>query len=90
MNIKWQPVTIRCYLSLKFSNVLIWLQNLRRHGDIIQRTVGNYYIVHGRVDDTMNLGGIKVTTVPKYSKYCPISEVSIASDMFLNGNYKCL
>ncbi|XP_065005682.1 probable CoA ligase CCL12 isoform X1 [Musa acuminata AAA Group] len=37
--------------------------NLRRHGDIIQRTVGNYYIVHGRVDDTMNLGGIKTSSV---------------------------
>ncbi|KAJ8499893.1 hypothetical protein OPV22_010445 [Ensete ventricosum] len=37
--------------------------NLRRHGDIIQRTVGNYYIVHGRADDTMNLGGIKTSSV---------------------------
>ncbi|XP_073004994.1 probable CoA ligase CCL12 isoform X1 [Typha latifolia] len=36
---------------------------LRRHGDIIQRTVGGYYIVHGRADDTMNLGGIKTSSV---------------------------
>ncbi|OEL13722.1 putative acyl-activating enzyme 18, peroxisomal [Dichanthelium oligosanthes] len=35
-------------------------RQLRRHGDIIQRTVGGYYIVQGRADDTMNLGGIKV------------------------------
>lgn len=36
------------------------LQQLRRHGDIIKRTVGGYFVVQGRADDTMNLGGIKV------------------------------
>uniref|UniRef100_A0A9I9EAE9 Acyl-activating enzyme 18, peroxisomal n=1 Tax=Cucumis melo TaxID=3656 RepID=A0A9I9EAE9_CUCME len=36
------------------------LLQLRRHGDIIRRTVGGYLIVQGRADDTMNLGGIKV------------------------------
>ncbi|XP_058073804.1 probable CoA ligase CCL12 isoform X2 [Magnolia sinica] len=36
---------------------------LRRHGDVIQRTVGGYLIVHGRADDTMNLGGIKTSSV---------------------------
>ncbi|ERN04459.1 probable acyl-activating enzyme 18, peroxisomal isoform X1 [Amborella trichopoda] len=36
---------------------------LRRHGDIIKRTVGGYYIVQGRADDTMNLGGIKTSSV---------------------------
>ncbi|XP_024376713.1 probable acyl-activating enzyme 17, peroxisomal isoform X1 [Physcomitrium patens] len=36
---------------------------LRRHGDEIERTVGGYYRAHGRVDDTMNLGGIKVSSV---------------------------
>lgn len=35
-------------------------QQLRRHGDIIKRTVGGYFVVQGRADDTMNLGGIKV------------------------------
>uniref|UniRef100_R7WCC2 4-coumarate--CoA ligase n=1 Tax=Aegilops tauschii TaxID=37682 RepID=R7WCC2_AEGTA len=39
-------------------------RQLRRHGDIIQRTVGGYYIVQGRADDTMNLGGIKVEAPP--------------------------
>ena len=33
---------------------------LRRHGDQVQRLGGGYYRVHGRVDDTMNLSGIKV------------------------------
>nr|AFD33357.1 acyl-activating enzyme 13 [Cannabis sativa] len=35
---------------------------LRRHGDIINRTVGGYFIVQGRADDTMNLGGIKTSS----------------------------
>ena len=33
---------------------------LRRHGDQVERLAGGYYRVHGRVDDTMNLSGIKV------------------------------
>ncbi|KAK7359246.1 hypothetical protein VNO77_01199 [Canavalia gladiata] len=36
---------------------------LRRHGDIIKRTVGGYFTVQGRADDTMNLGGIKTSSV---------------------------
>ncbi|KAH7836660.1 hypothetical protein Vadar_004042 [Vaccinium darrowii] len=36
---------------------------LRRHGDIIKRTAGGYFIVQGRADDTMNLGGIKTSSV---------------------------
>jgi acetyl-CoA synthetase len=36
---------------------------LRRHGDQIERLGGGYYRVLGRVDDTMNLGGIKISAV---------------------------
>jgi len=36
---------------------------LRRHGDHFQRLPGGYYAAGGRVDDTMNLGGIKVSSV---------------------------
>ncbi|KAJ4972219.1 hypothetical protein NE237_005318 [Protea cynaroides] len=36
---------------------------LRRQGDIIQRTIGDYIIVQGRADDTMNLSGIKTSSV---------------------------
>jgi acetyl-CoA synthetase len=36
---------------------------LRRHGDRIERLPGGFYRVLGRVDDTMNLGGIKVSAV---------------------------
>ena len=35
---------------------------LRRHGDRIERLAGGGYRIHGRVDDTMNLGGIKVSS----------------------------
>jgi len=33
---------------------------LRRHGDEVERISKNYFRTHGRADDTMNLGGIKV------------------------------
>jgi acetyl-CoA synthetase len=35
---------------------------LRRHGDQVERLPDGYYRVHGRCDDTMNLGGIKVSS----------------------------
>ncbi len=35
---------------------------LRRHGDHIERLPGGYYRAQGRIDDTMNLGGIKVSS----------------------------
>ena len=33
---------------------------LRRHGDEVESLPGGFYVAHGRCDDTMNLGGIKV------------------------------
>ncbi|XP_030936083.1 probable acyl-activating enzyme 17, peroxisomal [Quercus lobata] len=36
---------------------------LRRHGDVFERTSRGYYHAHGRADDTMSLGGIKVSSV---------------------------
>lgn len=38
-----------------------FIQVLRRHGDVFERTAKGYYHAHGRADDTMNLGGIKVS-----------------------------
>lgn len=35
---------------------------LRRHGDQMERLPNGYYRAHGRADDTMNLGGIKVSS----------------------------
>ena len=36
---------------------------LRRHGDQLERLPNGYYRAQGRADDTMNLGGIKVSAV---------------------------
>ena len=36
--------------------------SLRRHGDQIKRLPGGYFRAQGRADDTMNLGGIKVSS----------------------------
>lgn len=38
-------------------------QKLRRHGDQLERLENGYYKALGRVDDAMNLGGIKVSSV---------------------------
>lgn len=37
-------------------------KQLRRHGDQMERLPGGYYRALGRADDTMNLGGIKVSS----------------------------
>jgi acetyl-CoA synthetase len=36
---------------------------LRRHGDQVARLPGGYFQAQGRADDTMNLGGIKVSSL---------------------------
>ena len=36
---------------------------LRRHGDQVVRLPGGYFAAQGRADDTMNLGGIKVSSL---------------------------
>ena len=38
-------------------------QLLRRHGDSLEQLENGYYKAQGRVDDAMNLGGIKVSSV---------------------------
>jgi acetyl-CoA synthetase len=38
-------------------------QILRRHGDQLERLENGYYRAQGRVDDAMNLGGIKVSSI---------------------------
>ncbi len=43
-------------------NLQRWETPLRRHGDEIERLANGYYRAHGRIDDTMNLGGIKVSS----------------------------
>ncbi|XP_051131295.1 probable CoA ligase CCL12 [Andrographis paniculata] len=49
---------------------------LRRHGDMLKRTIGGYLMVQGRVDDTMNLGGIKTSSV-EIEAVCNLADESI-------------
>jgi acetyl-CoA synthetase len=45
-----------------FANTPHFSIPLRRHGDQMERLPNGCYRAHGRVDDTMNLGGIKVSS----------------------------
>ncbi|KAL3518967.1 hypothetical protein ACH5RR_021556 [Cinchona calisaya] len=47
------------YKGMPFYNGM----QLRRHGDILKRTIGGFLVVQGRADDTMNLGGIKTSSI---------------------------
>ncbi|XP_057465616.1 hexanoyl-CoA synthase [Actinidia eriantha] len=49
---------------------------LRRHGDVFELTSRGYYHAHGRADDTMNLGGIKVSSV-EIERICNAVDTSI-------------
>ncbi|OMO60929.1 AMP-dependent synthetase/ligase [Corchorus capsularis] len=49
---------------------------LRRHGDVFERTSREYYHAHGRADDTMNIGGIKVSSI-EIERICNTVDSSI-------------
>ncbi|KAL3512319.1 hypothetical protein ACH5RR_025036 [Cinchona calisaya] len=52
------------HYEIYFKGMPVWNGKvLRRHGDVFERTSKGYYHAHGRADDTMNLGGIKVSSV---------------------------
>nr|CAD1826672.1 unnamed protein product [Ananas comosus var. bracteatus] len=52
------------HYDVYFAGMPVWNGKvLRRHGDEFERTAGGYYRAHGRADDTMNLGGIKVSSI---------------------------
>ncbi|KAJ8630448.1 hypothetical protein MRB53_023771 [Persea americana] len=52
------------HYDVYFKGMPIWNGKvLRRHGDEFERTAGGYFRAHGRADDTMNLGGIKVSSI---------------------------
>ncbi len=53
---------------------------LRRHGDQLERLPGGYLRAHGRADDTMNLGGIKVSSadIERVLKTCPALDEAAA------------
>ncbi|CAK9330025.1 unnamed protein product [Citrullus colocynthis] len=52
------------HYDIYFKGMPLWNgMVLRRHGDLFERSPRGYYRAHGRADDTMNLGGIKVSSV---------------------------
>ncbi|EYU38156.1 hypothetical protein ABFS82_04G140800 [Erythranthe guttata] len=52
------------HYDIYFKKMPLWNGKvLRRHGDVFERTSRRYYRAHGRADDTMNLGGIKVSSI---------------------------
>lgn len=53
------------YFKIYYANMPASPQGkiLRRHGDQIQRLPNGYFCILGRMDDTMNLGGIKISAV---------------------------
>lgn len=51
-------------------------QRLRRHGDYFRRLPGGYFAAGGRADDTMNLGGIKVSSVEIEKTLNSLDEIS--------------
>jgi acetyl-CoA synthetase len=57
---------------------------LRRHGDYLQQLPNGYYRLQGRVDDTMNLGGIKVSSaeieqaVNRVPEICETAAIALA------------
>ncbi len=52
----------KSYIQLSFGGKKYPLK-LRRHGDQVEKLGGGYFRMHGRIDDTMNLGGIKVSSI---------------------------
>ncbi|XP_009762075.1 hexanoyl-CoA synthase isoform X1 [Nicotiana sylvestris] len=58
------------HYGVYFKGMPVWNGKvLRRHGDVFEHTSGGYYRAHGRADDTMNLGGVKVSSV-EIEKVC--------------------
>ncbi len=52
----------RDHHAVYYEGVPDYPKQLRRHGDQMEHVGDGYYRAHGRVDDTMNLGGIKVSS----------------------------
>eukprot|EP00210_Caulerpa_lentillifera_P003183 g3042.t1 len=54
--------------------------NLRRHGDVFEKNSQRFYFSRGRADDTMNLGGIKVSCIElEYTVMRKVSEIKEAA-----------
>lgn len=59
---------------------------LRRHGDQIEQLENGYYCMLGRVDDTMNLGGIKISAAEIERSLKDIPEIIEVAAIAVNHN----
>jgi acetoacetyl-CoA synthetase len=66
--------------------------NVWRHGDWIERTVHNGYIIHGRSDATLNPGGVRIGTAEIYRQVEQVPEVmeSIAVGQDWKGDVRVI
>ncbi|KAE8655189.1 putative acyl-activating enzyme 18, peroxisomal [Hibiscus syriacus] len=66
-----------CHYDVYFKGMATWNGLvLRKHGDVFERTSRGYYRAHGRADDTMNIGGIKVSSV-EIERICNAADSSV-------------
>jgi acetoacetyl-CoA synthetase len=52
-----------------------WM-NIWVHGDLVSRTREGGYVVHGRSDSTLNVGGVRIGTGEIYAALEPFNEIS--------------
>ena len=58
----WNDVGNKKYKKAYFSK----FKNIWHHGDFIQKTINNGFIIHGRSDSTLNPGGVRIGTAEIY------------------------
>ena len=58
----WNDINDKKYKKAYFSKY----KNIWHHGDFIQRTKNNGFIIHGRSDATLNPGGVRIGTAEIY------------------------
>jgi acetyl-CoA synthetase len=59
-------------------------KGMRRHGDEVEKLPNGYWRAHGRADDTMNLGGIKVSSVEIERTLSHVDDVSETAAVAVN------
>lgn len=63
-------------------------ETMRRHGDALKKLKNGYYRMLGRTDDTMNLGGIKVSAVEIERALSDIPELIETAAIGRTGNHR--
>ena len=73
--------------DIYFENMPVLNGNiLRRHGDQLQQLADGHYMALGRMDDTMNLSGIKISSVEIERALTGISDISETAAIAISQN----